>query len=124
MNIVKLYAPCEESIDFNRESLFEKDFITPREQRIKMEELLNNKKDVEIKTLNEYVVACILVNCIGNKNIELKVFKEDLSTEKYIEIELDECLYWSKDGVYSCMKDMCSLIMNKRLGILEEKEVL
>jgi len=119
MKIIKLYQPHEDSNTFNKEALFEKEFVTPREQRMKIKFLVNNNEDVEIETLNDYVVGCILANCVDNENVELKVFKEDLIMEEYIEIETDQYLYWNDDEVYPNMKDVVQVISDKRINMLE-----
>jgi hypothetical protein len=122
MKLVNLYQPSEDSNDFYRERLFEREFITPREQRMAVKMLINRNEDCEIETLNEYVVACTLFNCIGKKDIELQIFKEDIVKDEYVKIEVDNLMYWKDEELYRNMSDIIDMLSEKRLSLIEEGE--
>lgn len=120
MKTINLYQPSEDSNDFCRERLFEREFITPREQRMAVKMLINRNEDCEIETLNEYIVACILFNCIGKKDIKLQIFKEDIIKDEYIKVEVNNLMYWNDNNLYKNMSDIIDMLSEKRLSLIEE----
>ena len=120
MKTIKLYQPHEDSDTFSIERLFEKEFVTPREQRKMIKTLCNNLNDIEIETLNEYVVACILINCIDNKDINLEIYREDLIKGDYIKIEVDALMFWNDKEIYSNMKNVIEDLSDKRCEMMEK----
>lgn len=119
---IRLLSPSEDSNFFTKEQLFEAAFVTPREQRMMIETLIHLDKDVEVITLNEYVVSCILVNCIDNQDVTLRVFKEGLADEdsvrEWIEVVVDDLMYFRDREMYRGISDIVDQLSAVRLKLM------